>query len=685
MVSKSYHTSFTSRECSISLLVDLSWLIVLFIFVIFSVWLAKYNFDIHHDGFVLSQTDRLLHGEKPYNDVFLQYGLLFHYIMAILLKIGGHDPLISRYFGIGLIAIISLLFFMSCHDRSIEVNFSLLLWLINCYWNSQFVQYYVQFHPSQLALLFFVLSYYLLIKAIDGGKITKKIAFFLALNAFLATYSKINFGFMLTLAVIASLIYLESFRWVLRYYLFYLFAMHVAMVIVCEYIGIDIFNGLFAFGYKFVMQSGLVPGIKNLIWLNTDHGNVFRYQRLIYLLPIILLGMSFCCKKNLNKYFDIIYNDKKIIFTCIFAIFLWLTIFPTGSFQHIWYASIFGIYINVILISNLLPTKYTILLFIGVFISTFLFVAEQLSIKLIGLNNFDNSVKVDGSYFESLLVSPKVRDVYSYIQKISKKNHYKILNLTDSAFYVRDYYNIISANSNRRGFTWISYFDSDYDDFSRKLLSHEGVIISKFDNLDIILKSAVHIKDLPCDFAKDFNAYNGLVAQIEKPFNGIIKSYINESGAEYYITFNDNLDYLSDNIFLLVGDSLYYTLECSTADKIFAHDSSLFQKKTYHDNICQLNANVNNISHIVSIMEYMELLYSIHPDNVVDLSKSDGTICDGCGHLTYKKYKFFLKFNNIFKNSNLARNEFIAYNNFNKVRLLIRHSNKLLVVYHTVP
>ena len=56
--------------------------------VLFSIWQGAYNIDPHHWGLMLSNAKDLYEGQTPYQDIFIQYGILTTILQAFAFGIG---------------------------------------------------------------------------------------------------------------------------------------------------------------------------------------------------------------------------------------------------------------------------------------------------------------------------------------------------------------------------------------------------------------------------------------------------------------------------------------------------------------------------------------------------------------------------------------------------------------------
>ena len=83
-------------------------LILSFFSFLISIYQAQYYYDGHHWGLMLSNAIDLINGKKPYEEIFIQYGILKTIFHAIFVKIGNGNVL-SLFFGTGLFYFFSIL------------------------------------------------------------------------------------------------------------------------------------------------------------------------------------------------------------------------------------------------------------------------------------------------------------------------------------------------------------------------------------------------------------------------------------------------------------------------------------------------------------------------------------------------------------------------------------------------
>ena len=306
--------------------------------------LAPFNFDLHHDGYSLTQSWRAVENPALSGDNFFQYGILYHYLLGGLLSLGDGSPMLSRYVAIGLVLSSAAILFKASGRHRLLAAMALGLWLLQAYWFKPYLQYFVQFHPSQIGLLLFAVVLYVLQRAIQTGRLTIIQLILLILFVILCLFAKINFGILLALAITLSLC-----------------VMRVSLVSVICFITVicltaSLFFGLhlqfggpaateaFDVHVSHVTDFGVMKGIENTFWLNPDHGSVLPAYRILLILPC--LSLLFAIIGTVAKGADILprkiadfAGSKDLQIYAVMGLGLWGTIFPTGSFQHLWYGS----------------------------------------------------------------------------------------------------------------------------------------------------------------------------------------------------------------------------------------------------------------------------------------------------------------------------------------------------------
>lgn len=486
----------------------------LLVFLTFSIWLAPYNFDLHHDGYVLTQSwlGRIegSNGEQP----FQQYGILFHYILGLLLDIDGGSPLLSRYFGIALIACSSLIFFAAIKTSRLSVGLSLTIWLSQCYWATQHLQFFVQFHPSQLGLLCFSINFFLIQHLSDQVRKAGLQVLLMILVCVVCIFVKINFGILLLSATTIALL-------VKRPKNVFWFCLITSLVLASVSIGvvaIELASIREAFSFDVnaghLRHVGLIEGIRNTFWLNTDHGSVHLTYRILFILPAVFVVWTIFSffKATVGRGMPAILiefvssNDNRIL--AIMALALWCTIFPTGSFQHIWYGCPLAMIFAARFISSFLRSSV-----LWIVTSIVVFVAFQNLVE-VGASKVVRTSSFEAAGFgllKEIKVSPSVLNYLKKIEEINtvgsiyarSDNVCKTLNLTVNGIFVRNPESFCSVDSGLRNFTWHSEMHLPYKEFENRISSWRGGVVSPTPDLVAALEFVSHNRVYGQDFGVD--------------------------------------------------------------------------------------------------------------------------------------------------------------------------------------
>ena len=182
------------------------------LFLVFSSLLVPYNFDLHHDGYTLTQSWQAAKNSPLAGETYFQYGILYHYVLGGLLLLGDGSPILSRYVAIALVLSSVAILLNSSVSHRLPVAMALGLWSLQSYWFEPYLQFFVQFHPSQIGLLLFSAVLYVLQRAIQAGKLTIIQLILLITLVMLCLFTKINFGILLASATTFRFA-LCAFRW----------------------------------------------------------------------------------------------------------------------------------------------------------------------------------------------------------------------------------------------------------------------------------------------------------------------------------------------------------------------------------------------------------------------------------------------------------------------------------------
>jgi len=233
-------------------------------------------------------------GETPYLEVFIQYGPVFHYIYGLLLFLSNQSLFFTKLMGLVLIICNCVVFYtVGGHRYRIEKTIAIILWLFSCYWFLPYDQYFVQFHPSQLCLVFFSLSLKITVDLVHEKSPPFWVLIALPFAVLVTFFSKMNFGILLALALFFSLLILPQMRRWLKVY-FCIGAVSVAVILVMFFLASPVLLEDINFFKQFTSTQNLLSKFGlSTIYLDVDHGGVKYYQRLFFLLPGRLLLLLF--------------------------------------------------------------------------------------------------------------------------------------------------------------------------------------------------------------------------------------------------------------------------------------------------------------------------------------------------------------------------------------------------------
>lgn len=104
-------------------------LIISFFSFIFSVFQAKYYYDGHHWGLMLSNAIDLIDGKIPYEEIFIQYGIITTLLHVLFLKLGDLN-ILSLFYGTSFIYSLSILIIYKQIKKFFNSNYGLLVVVI---------------------------------------------------------------------------------------------------------------------------------------------------------------------------------------------------------------------------------------------------------------------------------------------------------------------------------------------------------------------------------------------------------------------------------------------------------------------------------------------------------------------------------------------------------------------------
>lgn len=483
------------------------------LFLVLSLLLVPYNFDLHHDGYTLTQSWRAIENSVLSGDNFSQYGILYHFVLGGLLFLGDGSPILSRYVAIGLVLSSAAILLKASGGHRLPVAMALGLWLLQSYWFKPYLQYFVQFHPSQIGLLLFSAVLYVLQRAIQTERLTNIQLILLILFVILCLFAKINFGILLALATTLSLCVMRVSpvsvicfvtAICLTASLFFGLHLHLGGLGATDALNVHVSH---------VKNFGVMKGIENTFWLNPDHGSILPAYRILLILPC--LSLLFAIIGTVAKGADILprrianfAGSKDVQICAIMGLGLWGTIFPTGSFQHLWYGSSILLCFAFLFATAFLRTNWKWLLS-----SLILFMGFQNFVSGIAGKYFNVSrfTEVEAGLLAGLRVPPEVNDFLVSVDRLDAlarneslgKGDCRTVNLTVNGIFVHEPRNFCSVDSAARNFNWISDMDLSFTQFENRLTSWQGGVISPTPDLmavmEFLSQSRIHGQDFGTD------------------------------------------------------------------------------------------------------------------------------------------------------------------------------------------
>ncbi len=276
-------------------------IIVIFICIfsfLISVWQSTYIYDSHHWGLMASNAFDFLNNKMPYEEIFIQYGILTTIIHSIFMKIG-NQSVISIFFFTSLIYSISIYYFFLILKNKFQDQMALFavvcLVLIHPFVN----------HPwhNYLTFFFLILSLFFL------GKDNSKDSFFAGLFFSFAVLSYEKFLIVFIFFLIGySFINIKNKK--IKNILFLLTGFSFPISIFFTYI---IFNEIFNDWIKYHSISNFYIGenyvlivlnfLKNIFLIGVKKFIFEPYW--IFFLALLIINITFICmfviKKNFLK------------------------------------------------------------------------------------------------------------------------------------------------------------------------------------------------------------------------------------------------------------------------------------------------------------------------------------------------------------------------------------------------
>jgi hypothetical protein len=570
----------------------IAFIVSTFVFLGASIYLSQFNFDLHHEGYIFSQSSRLLQGEAP-KDVFMQYGVLYHAIVSLTLLIADGSPYPSRIVAV----ILTVLTVSVCHLnlRSCQKYryFGAAIWLLSCFWLTRYFQFFVQFSPSLLALFLLSLLFWVFCsrnKVLIGKMLTVTISSFLTVCLL---HVKINYG---VLSVPICLACFGTLGLRLRHILAYCFAVTMLLWISLNLLGYKTSEilSLVEFHQNFVTDSNVFGGLYRTLLLDLGHGGVYQVYLILFILPVValtghaLIGLLSTMEQKRLTILNRVFADRKNQLLAIFAIFGWLTIFPTGSYQHIWFGGLFGIFFFVSFIESVLvhdKVKF-------VFLSTLLALAFSnftygFASKLFHMKDY--TMAGQGIY-AGLVISKGQQKFLDFVHVESqnkKSEGCHVLNLTPNGIYSGNASVFCGIEKNGSNFFWESNNKITFKEFVKKIRSWNGVLLSEVDELQLIASKLLKFSVTGQDFGSQFSLFKLNDENLE--IDTLLRYWNQKSEHKFERkVFYRAADTLIEDLAREPDDTLYFNQSCEYLRLILKRDPDLPLKFISSDNCLML-------------------------------------------------------------------------------------------------
>ena len=610
---------------------------VVIIFSLSTGWLSFFDYNLHHDGYAITQSLRIIQGETPYVEVFLQYGPAFHYLYGLILLFNENAFLISKFFGLILILLTCWIFFLAGEksdrvDKAIAIAF----WLLSCYWFLNYSQYFVQFHPSQLGLLLFVACYKLLVDSASKNKIPNLIAVLLPIGATVAFFVKMNFGVFLAGAVFSSLFFIQKTRHLQVWYIGVALIVIVVATWAFDVFNISVLNYL-NFFKNFSSKNGFLWTLGlSTVHLDFDHGNVQPWHRLFYLVPTTVLLFAIAIKGFKshtdilaeNSRVDLLFNSPQIQICCVFAIWLWMTVFPVGAYQHIWYSSLFSIFLIIRILRAFLNGMIFSVLATLVLMHFSISTAGQFLLKI---NYVSNYVKADGFVAKDLFVSEKVNSILNTVHNFERRPDCSVLNLSNIAFPLKRPKVVCGVFEERSSFTWPDNWNQRFFDYKNMMLGWDKPVLSHSHYHGLNRKYVMHESNIGQDFTEDFFVFDD---KVEADFV-FTEGYL--FGPNRFATnFLNGGPSRSPN-FIQFGKDLYYNIDCNELNDVLKQiDGEIYRVNKMHNGSCDFIVEQTplNFDEWVELVSFLHLKFKLQPNNLLEVMRSE--VVGGALHVEFK-------------------------------------------------
>lgn len=431
--------------------------------LIISIYQSKYYYDGHHWGLMLSNAIDLLNYKKPYEEIFIQYGILNTIFHALFIKIG-NEQVISLFYGTSIFYSFSIILLFKFIKDKFNSNYAVIiilcLFLIHPFVNYPWHNY---------------LGFFFLILALNLFNSNSKYNYFflgLCLSLIVLIYEKLLFIFIL----FSLIFFIESFlRKKIKKYFSFLIGFIIPISIFFLYL---FYNNLFETWILYQKISTIY--LKETSYLQTiiiyleklfdlSFKNILFEPYWLFFFFLILINLNFIIFYFLN------FKDKKEIFffpSIISILYISTTIHAINSFR---FAT--GTFIGIITLIYYLnkiretDTKLILTSFLILFLSLGVNFKKNENNKLFleryKLNENIHSDKI--KYFKSQKWSKDTWDNLIHLNFLLKKIKNNCPDINYGLNLTRDGYYYVLISEYYKTFQKMTFFDPN-NSINRKIM-----------------------------------------------------------------------------------------------------------------------------------------------------------------------------------------------------------------------
>lgn len=420
---------------------------------VISIYQSKYYYDGHHWGLMLSNAIDFLDGKKPYEEIFIQYGILNTIFHAIFVKFG-NSQVISLFYGISLFYSLSIILLFKYVENKFDSNYGifviLCLLLIHPFVN----------HPWHNYLGFFFLI--LALNIYDTNSKNNTFFFGICLSLIVLLYEKLLFIFLLF-----SLIFLfESIlRKKMKVYFFFLIGFLIPISIFFLFL---FYNNLFDTWITYQKISSLYleeTSYFKTIMVYLEKLFLLSFKNIIYEPYWLFFSIIIIININFVIFYFLNFNIEKEIFffpSIISILYISTTIHAINSFRFVT-GTFIGIIILLFYLKKIkkIETKIILSSFIILFLSLGLNFKKSENNKLF-LQNYkiNENVSYDSiKYFKGQKWSEDTWDNLIHLEETLTKIKKNCPNIKFGINITRDSYYYILISEKYETFQKMPFFD----------------------------------------------------------------------------------------------------------------------------------------------------------------------------------------------------------------------------------